>query len=425
MNEYADAEPQQLEVVSVSALEQMERAQTDIQINTAKRYPRQLSVVKKDMLTLATLDKATAETCFYTLRRKDNQAPGGFKVIQGPSARMAEIAVNSFGNIKAGSRIIGNDGKMITAQAVCHDLEKNVCISIEVKRRITTRDGKTFGEDMQVVTGNAACSIALRNAVFKVIPMALIKPIYDAAKKCAVGDMKGLAERRVAAMKKFEEIGVTNARVYATFEIKGLEDISLEILEQMIGIWTAISDGDTTIDDAFPLTPKTEAPKFEQPKTANTVAEVVKTAQVDPPQDSSNTELNPAPKSEKVKRAKAKEPVAEVVQPSTTQTASSSAATSAVSGPQSEPSSSQEASSSAPSVPADYSPDFDHPIESIGILLQRDSITEEQFTAYVKRIRLLKPDAPSYRDMLTSKAVSLFSTWLAHAKAAKETVVAK
>jgi hypothetical protein len=405
MIENTESSPE-LEVVSTSALEQMERAQTDIQITTAKRYPRQLSVVKKDMLTLATLDKATAETCFYTLRRRDPQAPGGFKVIQGPSARLAEIAVNSFGNIKAGSRIIGNDGRMITAQAVCHDLEKNVCISIEVKRRITTRDGKTFGEDMQVVTGNAACSIALRNAVFKVIPMALIKPIYDSAKKCAVGDAAGLAERRVSGLKKFEEIGVSNARVFATFDIRGLEDISLEILEQMIGTWTAIQDGDTTIEEAFPVAGKTEAPKFEQPKSAKTVAEVIKTAQVDPPGDASNAELNPAPKQEKVKRAK-----------QTPSTPAEPAASTPTPDPTPAPSSS--------TVPADYQPDFDHPIESIAKLLERDGITEEQFNAYIKRIRLLKPDAAGYRDMLVSKAVSMFSGWKGHAEAAKQTVVAK
>jgi hypothetical protein len=245
-----------MEVQTGDALERIERAQVDIQIATAHRYPRQMATVKKEMLSLATLDEETAASCFYTLKRK---GADGIKIIQGPSARLAEIAVNAFGNIKAGAQIIGNDGKMITARAVCHDLQKNVCVGVEVKRRITDKHGRTYSEDMQVVTGNAACSIALRNAVFKVIPMALIKPIYEQAKKVAVGDANTLESRRAAALKTFNEMGVDNARIFAALGVKGVEDIGLAQIEILIGMYTAIKDGDTTVDEQFP-------PAFSQPK---------------------------------------------------------------------------------------------------------------------------------------------------------------
>jgi hypothetical protein len=238
-----------VEIVPADALERIERAQIDTQIATAKQYPRKMSLVKKEMLELATLDQETAATCFYTLRRKN--ADGTMKVIEGPSARLAEIAANAFGNMYAVSRIIGNDGKMITAQAVCHDLQKNVRIGVEVKRRITGRNGQTFSEDMQVVTGNAACSIALRNAVFKVIPMALVKPIYDAAKKTAVGDSKTLADRRASAVAAFDKLGVSKERIFHTLQINGVEEIGLSQLEVLIGMHTAIKDGDSTIDEMF------------------------------------------------------------------------------------------------------------------------------------------------------------------------------
>jgi len=250
-----------LEIVSSDALERIERAQVDIQIATAKEYPRDMALVKKDMLSLATLDTETAESCFYTLRRKE--ADGSQKLIQGPSARLAEIAVNAFGNINAGARIIGNDGKMITAQAVCHDMQKNVRISIEVKRRITNKQGKTFSEDMQVVTGNAACSIALRNAVFKVIPMALVKPVYDQAKKVAAGDAKTLASRRDAVIARFVELGISKERVFAAIGVTGMEGINLEKLELLIGMGTAIKEDPGAINELFPdpkLAPKPSTP---------------------------------------------------------------------------------------------------------------------------------------------------------------------
>jgi len=239
-----------LEVIPASALESMERAQVDVQISTAHRFPRpDLSVIKKKMISFATLDEDTAMGCFYVLKRKGRD---GEKKIEGPSARLAEIACACYGNLRAASRIIGNDGKMITSQAVCHDLENNVCMSIEVKRRITDKLGHTFSEDMQVVTGNAACSIALRNAVFKVIPLALIRPVYDAARATAIGDVKTLASRRDKALETFAKMGVPKERVLAVLEKSTVEDIDLAGLETLIGIHTAIKDGDSTVDEAFP-----------------------------------------------------------------------------------------------------------------------------------------------------------------------------
>lgn len=232
------------EIVSLSALESMERVQIDVQITTAKRYPRVLSSVKKAMLEFATLDEETAASCFYTLPRQG-------KSIQGPSARMAEIALSCFQNIKAGARIIGNDGKTITAQGVCHDLQNNVCVSVEVKRRITDKGGRTYNDDMQVVTGNAACSIALRNATFKVVPAALVKPIYEAAKRVAVGDAKTLSDRRAKCVDAFAKMGVSKEKLLAKLERKAVEDISLDDLETLIGLHTAIKEGDATIDESF------------------------------------------------------------------------------------------------------------------------------------------------------------------------------
>ena len=74
-------------------------------------------------------------------------------------------SVACYGNPRAASRVIDNDGRKITSQGGCHGLENNVQISVEVGRRIT---GKTYSDDMQITTGNAANCIAFRNAVFRV-----------------------------------------------------------------------------------------------------------------------------------------------------------------------------------------------------------------------------------------------------------------
>jgi len=231
-----------------SAIEAMERAAIDSQVSTAKRYPRSLSTVKAQMLSFATLDTETAAGCFFTLPARKG---GDGKPIQGPSIRMAEIALSSFQNIRAGARKIGDDGKTITVQGVCHDLQNNVSVSVEVQRRVTTKEGRRYSDDMVNMTANAACSIALRNAVFRVVPLALVKPIYEAAKKVAVGDAKTLATRRADALAHFTKMGVDRARVFAALGVKALEDVTLEHLEVLIGYANAIKDGDTSIDEVF------------------------------------------------------------------------------------------------------------------------------------------------------------------------------
>jgi len=242
-----NAQEGQYEIVTTTptALESMERAGIDMQISTAKRYPRSLAVVKKRMLDLATLDQETAASCFYRLNRQGRN-------IEGPTIRLAEIAVSSFGNLRYGARVISNDKKVITAQGYCFDLESNVMSQVEVQRRITDKNGNTYSDDMQVVTGNAACAIAARNAVFKVVPFAFIKPIFSAAKKAAVGDIKTLVERRTTMLKTFAALGVNEKRVLAVLGKNGLEEIGLAELEILIGLHNAIEDKEQTVEEAFP-----------------------------------------------------------------------------------------------------------------------------------------------------------------------------
>lgn len=242
-------ETQPVDVVGNDALASIERAQVDVQISTARKYPRTLSKVKERMLSFATLDEETAASCFYTLPARRG---GDDKPIQGPSVRMAEIALASYQHVKAGSRIINDDGKFLTAQAVVHDLENNVAVSIEVRRRVTGKNGNRYSDDMIAVTGNAACSIALRNAVFRVVPRALITPVFEAAKRVAVGDVKSLTAKRAVVVDRLKKMGAKEERIFAAVGASKLEDIDLARLEILIGLGTSIKDGETTLEDAFP-----------------------------------------------------------------------------------------------------------------------------------------------------------------------------
>lgn len=259
-NELMVQQEEKVEVLQVSNMESLNaltRAEVDAQIATAKAYPRNLSQVLNNIETLATMDEETAAACFYMLRRQG-------KLIEGPSVRMAEIIASSWGNIRVQARIIANDGKMITAQGVCHDLESNYAVSAEVKRRITDKSGKTYSEDMQVVTGNAACSIAMRNALFKVVPSALIKKVITKAKKVSLGEATSLEESRMKMLEYFQKIGVDQQHLFDYLSVSKIEEINTDMVVELRGLATAIKEGQTSVQETF----------FPKPGTVETKEEV-------------------------------------------------------------------------------------------------------------------------------------------------------
>jgi hypothetical protein len=232
----------------VGALVALQRAEVDQQITTAKAYPRSIRGFMDEARELVTLTEEIAESCIYALPRKEK---GETKMIEGPSARFAEMIASSWGNCRAGARVVAEEREFIVSQGVFHDLEKNVSITFEVKRRITGRDGRRFSSDMIAVTGNAASSIALRNAVLKGIPKALWDPLYQEARKAAVGDVKTLANKRSDMFAYFQKLGVQSDAILAKMGVKGIEDIGLDELATLKGIATAIKEGEITPEAAF------------------------------------------------------------------------------------------------------------------------------------------------------------------------------
>jgi len=249
-------EPKAPEIGTLTAVV---RAEIDGQIATARAFPRSVSAFIKEARQLVSIDEEMAEACIYSLPRgKEN---GQAKYITGPSARFAEIIQHTFGNNRAGGRVVSIDSDTITAQGVYHDLEKNVQVTKEVSRRILDKYGKRFNADMIGVTGNAAISIALRNAVLAGIPQALWLPVYEAAREAAVGDVTTLAKRRELAIGWFGKVGISPERIFTALGVDGVEDIGLDHLTTLSGLKTAIRKGDMTPEAAFadPVEARTHA----------------------------------------------------------------------------------------------------------------------------------------------------------------------
>lgn len=254
------------------------RADIDVQIATAKAYPRSLKKFMDDAMTMATFSVEIAEDCTYDLTR-------GNKSITGKSVRLAEIIFSNYGNCRVGARVVGNDGKHVTAQGVFHDLEKNVHVTIEVKRSILQHEWKNghktgrmilMNEDMQTMVGNGACSVAYRNATFKGIPVAIVNTIWDAAKKVARGTLATLVERRDKAVQYFHEMQITDERICTALGVQKIEDIGLDQLSRLSGMRSAIKNKEASLDEVFPL-PDDDAKKKAEKATKATADKLNKT----------------------------------------------------------------------------------------------------------------------------------------------------
>ena len=249
-------------------LQTMMRADLDVQINTAKAWPRSLKAFREEALSTVSLSPVIAESCTYGLPR-GKDAKGREKIVEGPSIRFAEIILAAYGNIRVGGRVVMNDGRWVTAQGICHDLQKNTSVTIEVKRSIMqhemrwddakkkmVRTGRMvqMNEDLQTLAGNACTSIALRNAVLKVVPKAYWSEVHDVAKRVAMGTQETLVDRRDKAVKYFGEMGVSVERVCQAVGAQGVEDIDLEKLSQLTKFRTALKNNEATLEAIFPPT---------------------------------------------------------------------------------------------------------------------------------------------------------------------------
>ncbi len=234
-------------IVNPDVMYQQELAQIDRQIATAKAFPRNLTRCIDNAIAVVTMDEETAATCTYAL-------PRGGKVLSGPSVHLAKVLAQCWKNMRIEARIVAIDEKQITSHAVAFDLENNLAIKMEVKRSIMTKNGR-MNDDMITVTGNAANSIALRNAVLSVIPRAVVDKVYKAAKQKITGnvsDKNALIKLRTDIFAKFkDDYLVTEREVLDSIGKASLANITQDDLVTLIGFGTSIADGSFTVETVF------------------------------------------------------------------------------------------------------------------------------------------------------------------------------
>tara|TARA_R110002020_G_scaffold44348_10_gene128032 strand:- start:6737 stop:7558 length:822 start_codon:yes stop_codon:yes gene_type:complete len=224
------------------------------QIKLAKSNPRILKDCIKEIEYLSQMDLETAMSCFYIIFDKD-------KPVMGVSVRFAEIVVSSWGNLRAGSRVVSENDKHISVQGYLYDLEKNIFINTEVLEPVIDYNGRKLAKDIMLARINAASSIAFRNAVFKAIPSAVLNNTMKALKKF-IKDSTGAEELEKAKM-YFYERNITEEMLLTKLKLTTFVNITHETIFLLIGMRNAVKEGDTTIDNLFSKVKKRKT-KFER-----------------------------------------------------------------------------------------------------------------------------------------------------------------
>jgi len=232
------------EVVSNSALTAYEEAERNSQVSIAKLYPRKLTIFRQELSEIARMNQPVAMEMMYSIPRAGKQ-------LIGPSVRFAEAVLSSWGNCHAAVRIKDVSGDFIVAESAFFDAEKNVRLTVEVKRRITDRDGRRFNTDMIGVTGSAASSIALRGAILRGVPKALWADIFDQAKKTAAGDVSSMEKTRSEMVAIFRALGVTDAMLLNALNVPGMADIGTEEIVALAAWHKQLLSKDSTLEDIF------------------------------------------------------------------------------------------------------------------------------------------------------------------------------
>ena len=245
---YEVAQVAQGDAQSVIQMDAIEKANVDVQVLTAKQFPRNVTRAIQNSIVMATIDPETAQMMRYAL-------PRGGKPITGPSVHLAKLIVSNWGNIRAEAKVVQITDSQVVSRGTCWDLENNVATAIEVRRNIKGKGGQRFSDDMITVVGNAANSIAFRNAVFSVIPKAVTDKVYRAAQECITGDLSDeakLLQKRTNCLKFFnDEYGITEEEVIKLCGKQTVNQIKAEEIALMLGIYQSLKDGDTTVEEVM------------------------------------------------------------------------------------------------------------------------------------------------------------------------------
>jgi hypothetical protein len=282
-----------LEVLHPSVVESLNRAEIDVAIATAKRWPRDIDNSLKAVRTLAVKNGDIAATCSYGV-------PRAGKVIVGPSVHYARIVATYWGNINALARVVDCDHDNATCQGVCHDMETNYRFAIEIEWPVQPPRNETpeRWKDQMGLAKAAGTAVAFRRAVYGCLPWPLFRPTWKETQMVAAGKGKSFDERKTNMFAAFKEVGVSESEVWTFRGYTGKEALTQDDLIELFALLTAINDKTVSVEEVFgprgTAAVKAKVPTKKEPKQTKADAEQPKESNLEAKQpETQNQEQAP------------------------------------------------------------------------------------------------------------------------------------
>lgn len=228
--------------VSIEAERAVAEARGQMQL--AKMFPRDLNRANAELMESCQIP-AMAAVAFYTV-------PRGSSSVSGPSIRLAEEIARVYGNFEFGHRELSRGNGKSEVEVFAWDKETNnrSIRQITVAHVIDTKQGPKPCRDQKDIDDLIAnkASKQLRGRILAMMPKWLVEAAIEQCKVTISGGSKEPLPVRVRKMTAaFAQFGVTVDHIEKRLG-KPLDDILLDELVDLIGVFNAIKDGEKASD---------------------------------------------------------------------------------------------------------------------------------------------------------------------------------
>lgn len=233
--------------LTLSVEQQRAIAETQAAVFLAKSFPRQIDQVKAQ-LAITCAQPVVYRNSSYSYKR-------GAEEITGPNVNLLRTIVQAYGNMHFGLRELSRQPGVSTMQAYAWDLETNAREDrvFDVPHwRESNGSRRPLTSDRDIYENNANMGARrLRACLETVIRDDVIEHAVKLCDKALVGSNVAGEEQRAQLLAEYEALGVTKERIEARLNKKWEAATPGQLVKLMRGL-TAIKDGVTTADEAFP-----------------------------------------------------------------------------------------------------------------------------------------------------------------------------
>ena len=224
------------------------------QVDIAKRYPRDMARCLANAMLVFEVDPSFAERCKYKKPQGKDESGNG-KTVEGPTVHLARLIAQVYGNLRIDARIIQETDRKVVSEAIAWDLETNTAIRQEIHRSVfSSKKNIRFSDDMVITTSLAANAIALRNAVFSIIPRYFVDRMLQKAEEVLKSDFKDaekFAKRKSDMFAFYLKEGIEPQQIYAHIGVANENQLTREHLIDLVQMAQSIKDGDAKAVEIF------------------------------------------------------------------------------------------------------------------------------------------------------------------------------